>query len=204
MFASTQMLRQHLPWGHTAERPFSSRYRPRDERATSLKCLFLPIERRSSFFHLLKLIYCAAQSSLSGEKLREISFFVVILLLKTIFFARSRPLAAWKRHLADHVVVRQGDNVLCVLFLARRDLPCLWYEILSTGSISSLLGKDYLICIFSFLFSLQEVGSIIGKKGEIVKRFREEVNIFLVFRWGYLELVYYEGSFVFGSHLLCL
>ena len=37
MFASAQMLRQHLPWGHTAERPFSSRYRPRDERATSLK-----------------------------------------------------------------------------------------------------------------------------------------------------------------------
>lgn len=28
---------------------------------------------------------------------------------------------------------------------------------------------------FSF-FSLQEVGSIIGKKGEIVKRFREEVS----------------------------
>jgi hypothetical protein len=26
-----------------------------------------------------------------------------------------------------------------------------------------------------FVFFLQEVGSIIGKKGEIVKRFREEV-----------------------------
>lgn len=29
---------------------------------------------------------------------------------------------------------------------------------------------------FSLFFYLQEVGSIIGKKGEIVKRFREEVG----------------------------
>lgn len=29
---------------------------------------------------------------------------------------------------------------------------------------------------FHFIVSLQEVGSIIGKKGEIVKRFREEVS----------------------------
>lgn len=28
-----------------------------------------------------------------------------------------------------------------------------------------------------FRFTFQEVGSIIGKKGEIVKRFREEVRI---------------------------
>lgn len=30
--------------------------------------------------------------------------------------------------------------------------------------------------VIFFLFSFQEVGSIIGKKGEIVKRFREEVS----------------------------
>lgn len=39
-----------------------------------------------------------------------------------------------------------------------------------------LLFIFYFIC----LFYLQEVGSIIGKKGEIVKRFREEVILTLV------------------------
>lgn len=34
---------------------------------------------------------------------------------------------------------------------------------------------------FNILLLLQEVGSIIGKKGEIVKRFREEVNINIIF-----------------------
>lgn len=39
-----------------------------------------------------------------------------------------------------------------------------------------ILQKNiYSILLFS-LVSLQEVGSIIGKKGEIVKRFREEVS----------------------------
>jgi ribosomal protein S3 len=33
-----------------------------------------------------------------------------------------------------------------------------------------------LIMYFFFVSVLQEVGSIIGKKGEIVKRFREEVS----------------------------
>ena len=31
-----------------------------------------------------------------------------------------------------------------------------------------------------FIFQLQEVGSIIGKKGEIVKRFREEVQRYFI------------------------
>lgn len=46
---------------------------------------------------------------------------------------------------------------------------------------------------FHFIVSLQEVGSIIGKKGEIVKRFREEVS-------SKFKLIFKEIIFFFMEH----
>ena len=66
--------------------------------------------------------------------------------------------------------------------------------------LESLAGSDFYFILIPihfayikvfFFFSLQEVGSIIGKKGEIVKRFRDEVRL----RVGNASIENWEAEF---------
>lgn len=64
---------------------------------------------------------------------------------------------------------------LSLLVLTKRRSILIMSNTISYHLITSIHVQCY-NGFFFFSFSLQEVGSIIGKKGEIVKRFREEVS----------------------------
>lgn len=201
MFASTLLLRQLLPWGHTTKLSFSSCYRPRDERASSLHNFFFLLERSPSFFVLWK--WFIAQLNLHWamrnwvEYLSLLLFYCWKLYLLCSYSSVVGVEKAFGRPCGSKT---RRQCVLRVIFGAT--WPPVFMIWNSPDGIDIIVTGERLFNII--IFYLQEVGSIIGKKGEIVKRFREEVNIFLVFRWGHLELVYYEGSFILGSHLSCL
>lgn len=69
----------------------------------------------------------------------------------------------------------QITNIFLQFYLLffKLNLIGLWKRIYSTNGINKFSHKGRLLMFVFF----QEVGSIIGKKGEIVKRFREEVSL---------------------------